>query len=101
MAKIIYPDISITENKPLIKVETYIRKSHNGQWYLWHIRKNYKITKNYHNSFLTILNMFNNEAYLKLTLGVVQDSVIEQNTYIILDENQDTENQRLMKLLKL
>ena len=100
MVKAIYPDIHIEENGSYIKLSTTLRKYHEGKWYLWrHIKSFTGITQENKAKFII---HFNKEVYNSLILGIVDPTCMLPLYYNELaypeDSNQESEQERLMKL---
>jgi len=109
--KAIYPKINIeviyhTENKSLVRLETYLRKLYRRKYYLWRFCKETELGNDIFspNDLLTILVKFNTEIYRAQVLGEVNPKLrTEINGFLKpvfeLDPDQTPEEDRLWRTI--
>lgn len=95
--KPIYPIIFTEGNSEKTILTTFIRKKHEGKWYLWKIKKEFM-----GNNVEMFLHDILIEAYNVIILGKITIDIIDRfgNKMFIEDSNQMEEIERLSNLIK-
>ena len=105
MDKTIYPLILTKNGGYRTELQTYLRKEHEGKWYLCQFYKKFDnethAPHRWNERCLEEMCKMHLEVYLFLTLGIVDPKA--KNTFnelfYELDENQEPESERLKKAI--
>lgn len=99
MERAIYPTVDIKQHEGLIKIQTTLRKQHEGIWYLWSIvERHYIGSAIVGNDFIyRILHNFHKEVYKALVLGNVDVNITDTigQPFFVRDVDQRSEYDRL------
>ena len=93
----IYPRVRIKGDNSLLNFETYIRKRHNGVWYLWLVTRWMNERKITSADIISELQDFHEECYRVVLFGIVQPTLTDHRGRNIFpaDEDQRDEADRL------
>jgi len=104
----IFPQIEVKEDRFGISLCTYLRKKHKGKWYTQCFYKSMVYAKDRDKAKNDLFKVFIMEIYHTIILGkVAPDMVIRipEPPFSLpaypIDKNQDSEEDRLTKILKL
>ena len=105
MTKTIYPLILEKNRGKRTELETYLRKEHQGKYYLWCIRKDFENPQEpwrWKEKICEVSCQIHIEAYFSLINGIIDPFLragFDHSLIFELDENQESESERLKKTL--
>jgi len=94
-----YPDVQVISTPTGVRLNTVLRKEHEGTWYLWKIFKSFDM---YELDIVDIINDFHKEVYKCLILGRYSPGLFPDGTPLFpKSETQQSEEERLSDQIAL